>query len=462
MNGDSTQDTTNTSGGEDSSTTADSSGITVGDSSSAKENTSGITVGDSSSVKENTSGITVGDSSSVKENTSGITVGDSSSAQENTSGITVGDSSSVKENTSGITVGGSSSTQEDTCRTASGESSSTTDFRQDAPLFVSDIQTLFVSNKSLLSCDLLWSLFVSAARSYRFSSVLHPFPPMYHVNSQDEKNIFALRNTVSKVPHFSTAVEFVSSLSQECKELLSWVLLPNNFRLKLKQKNKCFQLIKELTGQVMDTAEPNYIFEIVYNEERERKFKELQGARKTFHGYHGSRFDNFYSILHSGLNAHLNKVSVFGEGTYLSSELSVSLIYSPTGESWKNSGLGGKLSCVCVCQMIDDPSVKCQVKNESLTKQKQRAQASRDADAVPEKYYVVQNNDMMRVKYLLVYKHESRPQQGARLESSSYTWLRDHKFPLLMLAYVLLLVAIGLANSRHAMNAISRVFKSIS
>lgn len=57
------------------------------------------------------------------------------------------------------------------------------------------------------------------------------------------------------------------------------------------------------------------------------------------------------------------KVSVFGEGTYLSSELSVSLLYSPTGEGWKSSSLGGKLSCVCVCEMIDDPSVKCQVKN---------------------------------------------------------------------------------------------------
>lgn len=59
----------------------------------------------------------------------------------------------------------------------------------------------------------------------------------------------------------------------------------------------------------MDVAEPNFIFEVVHSAERERKFEQLQGTRKTFHAYHGSRFDNFYSILHNGLNAHLNKVN---------------------------------------------------------------------------------------------------------------------------------------------------------
>ena len=57
---------------------------------------------------------------------------------------------------------------------------------------------------------------------------------------------------------------------------------------------------------------------------------------------------------------------MFGEGTYLSSELSVSLLYSQGAEVGQNSHLGSKLSCVAVCQMIDDPSVKCQVKEGQL------------------------------------------------------------------------------------------------
>lgn len=68
--------------------------------------------------------------------------------------------------------------------------------------------------------------------------------------------------------------------------------------------------IIELTGQIMPTPYPSYIFEVVQNQAREDKFQELIDGRNTFYAYHGSRFDNFYSILHNGLNSHLNKVEL--------------------------------------------------------------------------------------------------------------------------------------------------------
>ena len=46
----------------------------------------------------------------------------------------------------------------------------------------------------IYSYDLLWCLFVAAAKSYRFSSILRPFPPMYQI--QDRKNMFALVSCV--------------------------------------------------------------------------------------------------------------------------------------------------------------------------------------------------------------------------------------------------------------------------
>lgn len=57
---------------------------------------------------------------------------------------------------------------------------------------------------------------------------------------------------------------------------------------------------------------------------------------------------------------------MFGEGTYLSGELAVSMTYSPTGLTWDCSELGNKLGCVAVCEMIDDSSVKCQEKTGLL------------------------------------------------------------------------------------------------
>jgi poly[ADP-ribose] polymerase 16 len=53
---------------------------------------------------------------------------------------------------------------------------------------------------------------------------------------------------------------------------------------------------------------PTHIFEIKYNEALNAKFDELRQDMDILYGYHGSRVENFYSILHNGLHAHLNKV----------------------------------------------------------------------------------------------------------------------------------------------------------
>lgn len=60
----------------------------------------------------------------------------------------------------------------------------------------------------------------------------------------------------------------------------------------------------------------------------------------------------------------LFQTSLFGEGTYLTSDLSLALLYSPHGLGWQRSALGSVLSCVAVCEIIDHPDVKCQVKKK--------------------------------------------------------------------------------------------------
>ncbi|RUS76477.1 hypothetical protein EGW08_015761 [Elysia chlorotica] len=313
-----------------------------------------------------------------------------------------------------------------------------------------------VLGKARLEGDLIWSFFVSAAKSYRFSSILHPFPPMFNEDGTTEKLVFPLRETISGMPEFSSSPEFENEIPADCHKLLSWVFQKPKFQFHLQKNKECFKKVRQLTGQVMDAPEPTFIFEVVYDSQEERKFEARRGSRKSLFAYHGSRFDNFYSILHNGLNGHLNKVAAFGEGTYLSSELSVSLLYSQAGEAWSKSCLGAKLACVAVCEMIDEPSVKCQIKEGSTPVQKRRAQASSTTDAVPEKYYVVQNNDAVRVKYLLVYKdHGSAAVTPGK--STPYSWIQQNKFPFLMLAYFVVLIAIGLANSRHTTKAFTKL-----
>jgi poly[ADP-ribose] polymerase 16 len=75
--------------------------------------------------------------------------------------------------------------------------------------------------------------------------------------------------------------------------------------------------------------------------------------------------DNLHSILHIGFLGHMNKLSLFGSGTYFSLEPSVSLHYSPFATVWSNSLLGKRLSCLLLCEIIDQPDhVKCAIESK--------------------------------------------------------------------------------------------------
>ena len=106
------------------------------------------------------------------------------------------------------------------------------------------------------------------------------------------------------------------------------------------------------------------------------------------------------------------QTSYFGEGTYLSSDLTVCMMYSHYGQGWENSVIGDKLSCVAVCEILDHPDVKCTVKSKANTERQNRLRArARNSEGgdVPERYYVVTNNQAVRVKYVLVYAEKKTP-----------------------------------------------------
>ena len=74
-----------------------------------------------------------------------------------------------------------------------------------------------------------------------------------------------------------------------------------------------FSEIEEKTGQASySSATPDFIFEVEYSDTNtlNAKFNELSQIHDVWYAYHGSRVDNFHSILNNGLHAHLNKVSL--------------------------------------------------------------------------------------------------------------------------------------------------------
>ena len=58
------------------------------------------------------------------------------------------------------------------------------------------------------------------------------------------------------------------------------------------------------------SEKPQFIFELVYSDELERKFRSIADSHGVLLAYHGSSVENFHSIIHNGLLNLFNKVLV--------------------------------------------------------------------------------------------------------------------------------------------------------
>ncbi|XP_077603193.1 protein mono-ADP-ribosyltransferase PARP16 isoform X3 [Crocuta crocuta] len=279
-------------------------------------------------------------------------------------------------------------------------------------------------DRDMLAADLRCSLFASALQSYKRDSVLRPFPASYA--RHDCKDFEALLADASKLPNLKELLQSSGDKDIRARDL--------------------FEKIQKLTGAPhAPVPVPDFLFEIEYSNPADAKFYETKGERDLIYAFHGSRLENFHSIIHNGLHCHLNKTSLFGEGTYLTSDLSLALIYSPHGLGWQRSLLGPILSCVAVCEVIDHPDVKCQVKkkdSKEIDRRRARIKHSEGGD-IPPKYFVVTNNQLLRVKYLLVYS-QKQPKSRA---SSQLSWFSSHWFTVMISLYLLLLLIVSAINS---------------
>ncbi|XP_077566667.1 protein mono-ADP-ribosyltransferase PARP16 [Stigmatopora nigra] len=306
-----------------------------------------------------------------------------------------------------------------------------------------------------VAADLRCSLFVAAAQTYKKDSLLRPFPPRYL--HQDNKDFDTLLEDVNSFPGVRELVRLRPGEGEHHVALAHWILSSKSFAVKTLQKDEYGRLCDLTQNGAVSAPAPDFLFELEYCDQLNVRFERMREDREVFYAFHGSRLENFHSIIHNGLHCHLNKNAVFGEGTYLTSDLSMALLYSPHSSGWQESLLGPQLSCVALCQVIDHPDVKCQVKrkdSETVDRQRSRAKNSEGGD-VPEKYFVVTNNQLLRVKYLLVYsqsRHMSR-------HSRNTSWFVRHHFAIMMSLYLLLLIFIGTFNSNTFMSFWNKRFR---
>ncbi|XP_049964745.1 protein mono-ADP-ribosyltransferase PARP16 [Schistocerca serialis cubense] len=319
--------------------------------------------------------------------------------------------------------------------------------------------------KDLLAADVKWSLFVAACQHYRHDTCLKPFPPKFL--KEDSKDIDSLRDVVDRTPSLKLLSQIlkdpdVHQLDPNIVDLLHWVLKGTQQLKRIPKKQ--FSSVLSLVKCDIPYEPPAHIFSVTLSEAAREAWSDLSAGRKTLFAFHGSRLENFYSIVQYGLQQLLNKNSLFGSGIYLSTEMSMSLPYSPTGYGWGKSILGPSLSIVALCEAIDHPDVHYpRPVNKSgaaaaPSRKKQKAPPDSIGGEVPEKYILVTNSDLVRVRYLLVYnKPQASPERVGWTGITS--WVQNHKLLTFIMGYCILLVSVGLSNNQVLQRHLRLLFR---
>eukprot|EP00041_Stephanoeca_diplocostata_P020562 m.462966 g.462966 ORF g.462966 m.462966 type:complete len:365 (-) comp21606_c0_seq3:1128-2222(-) len=313
----------------------------------------------------------------------------------------------------------------------------------------------------LMAVDFIFSLFVTAAKSYRRNSLVRPFPTRFRNEDADEINDFERLlkciGSIRPLKYYAQTPVADSALSPDAEHLLEWLLKRCPLRVESCSAMKYME-IQEQTSPNTSIVHPDYVFEVVRKNEidngkRTNSFEELRERYGSMIAYHGTALENFHSILFNGFLSHLNKTALFGSGTYLSSDLSVCMGFTRSATAWEHSQMGSQMSCVAVCEVIKHPDVT--LPGERLPCADLDQSTTLGGDKAPDTYVVVPNNDHIRPRYMLVYVDRKCSSTGSRtpgnrLCSSVTHFIARHRFALIMLGYMVVLCLIGLwQNSRY-------------
>jgi len=305
-----------------------------------------------------------------------------------------------------------------------------------------DIQKVVVDalNQDFLAVELQLALLSSALISYRKDSCLRPYPAiLQHV--AEEKDMEHLQQIVDTLPPLEDIKQKKSILSDDCWKLLHWIVKNKFYSVKTCGEDVLKDL-QEKTGEASYTVVPDHVFEVGYNTKSSLEFDASALEYGVKLGYHGSRMDNFYSIASNGLQVHLMKNGLFGEGVYCSEDLAVTMPYVSRGGLWKHSSLGSHASCVAVCEILDHPGVKYHLQNDKIRSTAKNSELGE----VPNKYFVITSSNLVRIKYLFVFLDKKQP---SKIKRRNRNWI-CYQYPVasILFVYAVFLLLMGLWKSR--------------
>eukprot|EP01060_Flectonema_neradi_P031943 TRINITY_DN4979_c2_g1_i2.p1 TRINITY_DN4979_c2_g1~~TRINITY_DN4979_c2_g1_i2.p1 ORF type:complete len:666 (+),score=126.41 TRINITY_DN4979_c2_g1_i2:72-2069(+) len=219
--------------------------------------------------------------------------------------------------------------------------------------------------------DLLVSIAKAAANSNRWKIIFNPYPTLFDPADATQKILHPSKKDIDKVRRIINSIPSTKVISQgrmkdtiqvggeHSYSLLQWIMNSNTSHLiRLSQDER-----------VSSMSTPHQFLMVSASPAKQAQFDALKKKHKSIFAFHGSALENWHSILRNGLyNAsgteHQVNGAAYGSGIYLSPSASVSYGYSQLQvdgndankgykESESQDFMGGNLSCVAVCEVID-------------------------------------------------------------------------------------------------------------
>jgi len=247
-----------------------------------------------------------------------------------------------------------------------------------------------------------------------------------------------IMDVLPDVKHLVTHPNAISNLPMQILKLLAWVVDTAPLEGMNIEKVSLEQYKRETAGidsKQSKFSDPNYVFKITYTDDHPNKktWETLLHNKELTFGFHGSVFENFHSIVRNGLDSSFGKeTSLFGDGIYLSEDRDVAFSFLKCGPNfYQNSIFGKQVGCIVCAQVIKDPQyVRVSNEKQSVTG------ISLSDSKLPKGYIVVESNEYVCIRYILVYEHFL----GAPVKKTNFCMI-------LMIAYVLLLIYFTLTRS---------------
>ncbi|XP_034477873.1 protein mono-ADP-ribosyltransferase Parp16 [Drosophila innubila] len=279
----------------------------------------------------------------------------------------------------------------------------------------------------LLACDARLSLFVAAANSYRYESLLRPFPEEF-LDSCRRPNINAIFDVIADFDRLEIILNQIlkgnySSSHKNVLKLLYAVLVKHGQYVALSTLQPCeFDDLYAHLKITAPTSPPTQIFEVTPSLKcaHTKAYTTLREQYPVKMGFYGGHLEELYAMLTVGCLP-------MNEPIKLTCNVDDALTQSRYGNSWGASRCGAILNCVAVVEYLEVPS-----------------QVTSEDDNL---HVIVRDANCIQISYLLFFgksymQHESALMLQPKVSidwSETVKWLQTRKYAISLGVYLMIL-----------------------